>query len=51
MTKVNDRVVYRGDHGVVVKCIPAQGSFMAVCVVEFDKGLRSTIRTADLEPE
>jgi len=46
--KVNDRVVFQGDHGTVAKYIPAQGTFMAVCVVDFDKGLRSTVRALDL---
>lgn len=51
MIQTGDRVVYKGDHGAVVKYVPAQGSFMAVCVIDLDKGLRCTVRAADVVPE
>ncbi|WP_406190804.1 MULTISPECIES: hypothetical protein [unclassified Streptomyces] len=49
--KAEDRVRYQGDKGTVVKFIPAQGNFMAVCVVDFDKGVRGTVRATDVRVE
>jgi hypothetical protein len=53
MINAGDRVVFKdnGDHGTVAKTIKAQGSYHAMSVVDFDKGVRGTVRTADLEEE
>jgi hypothetical protein len=53
MIKAKDRVVFKdnGAHGTVAKTIDAQGTFHAMSVVDFDNGVRGTVRTADLEKE
>ena len=46
-----DRVQYDEDAGTVDKYIPAQGSFVSVCVVDWDGGSRSTVWASDLVRE
>lgn len=46
-----DRVQYDDDAGTVDKYIPAQGSFVATCVVDWDNGSRGTVWASDLVRE
>jgi hypothetical protein len=46
-----DRVLYLRKRGTVDKYIPAQGSFHAACVVDWDDGSRTTVWASDLDRE
>lgn len=49
--KTGDRVTYDDNHGVVVQYNPAQGVYVATCVVDWDLAEPSTVWASDLTPE